>query len=105
MGAGNIIYIVSCDYYVAPGGIEKNNFSSLVLLSPNPSIHVINIHLPLAFYQSEIILFDYTGKSIRMDNIIGNNHMLKKGSLTSGIYSIRIINSDGKFAQKNFVFQ
>jgi len=110
-----VVSDVECDNYTeqktttkrvvatAPESIEET-----LVIYPNPSKGVFNIKLAIFNVQTDVYLFDTTGKliarkSISKENNSGNTIAIGNNNLSSGIYLVKIITKDQTTTKKLIV--
>ena len=73
---------------------EKNTFK----VYPNPTTGIINMYLPER--QSNIAIYDITGKLLITENMTGKENKLNISLISKGIYIIQVQTNKGVFTKK-----
>lgn len=79
--------------------LENNNFS----VFPNPSIGDVTIKF-LEKGEMKVELVDFSGRIILSENVNSSSYLLGRGSLTNGMYLLRVTNENGISSTKSVVF-
>jgi surface protein len=110
-----VVHDVECDTYTEQKTSIKTAVASVpdfieetLVIYPNPSRGVFNIKLAIFNVETEIYLFDTTGKliarkSISKENNSGNMIAIGSNNLSSGIYVVKIITKDKAVTKKVIV--
>jgi hypothetical protein len=110
-----VVHDVECDTYTEQKTAVKEAVSSVpdsieetLVIYPNPSRGVFNIKLAIFNVETEIYLFDTTGKliarkSISKENNSGNMIAIGNNNLSSGIYLVKIITKNETVTKKVIV--
>ena len=110
-----VVHDVECDYGTAVKtsvkkavDTEITSFEEALLVYPNPSKGIFNIKLSMVDIQTDIYLFDTTGKliarkSISKENNSGNLIRIGNYNLSSGIYLVKIITKHKAVTKKVIV--
>jgi hypothetical protein len=110
-----VVHDVECDTYTEQKTSIKTAVASVsdfieetLAIYPNPSRGVFNIKLAIFNVETEIYLFDTTGKliarkSISKENNSGNMIAIGSNNLSSGIYVVKIITKDKAVTKKVIV--
>lgn len=83
-------------------GINKNKINSIVSLYPNPSndkIKIASDGIQDSFYR----IYNYEGREILNGYFTSNEEVISVKELTSGIYSVVILNESGTVYSSKFV--
>lgn len=83
-------------------GINKNKINSIVSLFPNPSndkIKIANDGIQNSFYK----IYNYEGQEVLSVYFVSNEEGISVKELSSGIYSMVIVNESGTVYSSTFV--
>lgn len=76
-------------------GINKLSESMVYTISPNPFHHQVSILFhDFRFTKGKYILYDNTGRIISSENFSGNSITIERNDLSSGVYSIQLIENE-----------
>lgn len=103
----NIVYSDIFSFTTTPLGIEKPTFEENILLYPNPSNGIINIH---STQNKNIISFkviDQLGKALNYENNIqsGSLQKIDLSDKSAGIYLIQLILDDNSVINKRIILK
>ena len=110
-----VVHDVECDNYTEQKTTTKRvlatsaeSIEETLVIYPNPSKGVFNIKLAIFNVQTDVYLFDTTGKliarkSISKENNSGNTIAIGNNNLSSGIYLVKIITKDQTTTKKVIV--
>jgi hypothetical protein len=94
------------DEYLVPTGIENTTQIAEVKVFPNPSSNLVSISSGMITDQSNIQIFDMTGKMILNRNDLGvqqtrfgNGVKVDVSTLPTGLYKLVITNDDSSIKQ------
>lgn len=82
-------------------GLAKENQLDFTVY-PNPVSDDLNIQLPTGTQNTEVAVFDMSGKLIRNATISAQNTKINVSELSTGVYILKL-NSDGKMGTRQFI--
>lgn len=85
---------------------KKDNLRKAIQLFPNPADNIVHI-IGNKFHngQASILLYDYSGKLIRMDNNISFSYLLERRDLPSGMYFLKVNTSKNNSENFKLIFK
>ncbi|MFC5271456.1 T9SS type A sorting domain-containing protein [Adhaeribacter terreus] len=81
-------------------GTKENSLQDLVVVYPNPSSGIFNLHLPASAQKYTLEITDLTGKTIRKQTSAAGNAQLQLTDLAKGIYVLKITGSANSATRK-----
>lgn len=80
-------------------GIKETNITNVVFAFPNPVTDLVNIQVPHAINQSELMVFDSQGKRV-FRQTLHNNHKVDLNQLPKGLYLLQLNVGTQTYTQK-----
>ncbi|MGV6861914.1 MAG: LamG-like jellyroll fold domain-containing protein [Putridiphycobacter sp.] len=86
-----------------PSGLEEISTTSLHIY-PNPANSILNIEFSGTVENSQILIFDLSGKIVKSFNSFsGDKFQIEVSDLMEGVYYIQVINNNTVVSQRKFV--
>lgn len=88
-------------YLCGSVGIEDNAANNMeFMLYPNPASEYVDVILPETAHNTEIALYDVTGKLVKKQNTTENSVRINVYDLSQGLYFVKVGNTTKKFVKE-----
>jgi hypothetical protein len=88
------------------GVVNIAKYDDDVILYPNPAKGSVNLVFDPSMGVKNIAIYNLIGKAVSVYKVVGNSAKLELDEIPSGIYFVRLINSQGKIvATRKFTHQ
>ncbi len=85
-------------HIVQPLGLENVRNPETLVIYPNPTGDILNLHYPKDIQLEKIVIYDLQGRKIRQ--FMGNNAVIDVSLLDAGTYLLQITSSHGTFIKR-----
>ncbi|MBD0831550.1 glycosyl hydrolase [Aestuariibaculum sediminum] len=90
-------------YKINGGTLSTDQVENNIGIYPNPANNFINIVLKGNYDDTNVILFDLTGKIVLKTNLIKDENKIDLSHLSSGMYVVKIKNQNQSFSVKKII--
>ena len=100
----NLVYDTGCVSIY--GGINENNLENNTLISPNPFSTLATLQTSISLENATLTIYNSFGQQVKqLENISGNDIILKRENLPGGLYFIQVKEKDKKIASKKIIIE